>query len=72
VNGLNVDDSLIRRKIDVPICCGKPMSKIWFTESEYSKGIKTGRTRRAVSHLLCDSCGKEEIVDDSFDTPWSY
>lgn len=55
--------------------CGAPLVPIWFTEFEYAQtntGLqyKTGRHRRAVSHLLCENCGREFPVDDSFDGPW--
>lgn len=50
--------------------CGGPLSPVWFLEEEYVKGIRTGRKRKACSHLLCDRCGHIEIVDDSFDGPW--
>ncbi len=55
--------------------CGTPLVPIFFTEFEYaqtSMGIryKTGRHRRAVSHLLCENCGRQYPIDDSFDGPW--
>jgi hypothetical protein len=51
------------------------MEAVYFVEDEYevtSFGTrhKTGRWRRAVSHLTCPLCGKNECVDDSFDGPW--
>lgn len=54
--------------------CSVPLEPVWFTEEEYEvvNGImyKTGRKRRAVSHLECPCCLNREIVDDSFDGPW--
>lgn len=32
--------------------------------------IPTGRTYKACSCLLCDSCGHKETVDGSFDEPY--
>lgn len=50
------------------------LEPVWFKEEERCiRGtalIKTGRTRLAVSHLVCPSCLKNYIVDDSFDEPW--
>lgn len=47
---------------------------MWFKEEERCiRGtalIKTARTRLAVSHLVCPSCLRNYIVDDSFDEPW--
>ena len=50
--------------------CGGQLHPVWFDESEYRNGHKTGRARDAVSHLVCDSCLKNVCVDDSFDMPW--
>lgn len=55
--------------------CGGSLEPIWFIEEEYkvtSFGSKyrTGRTRRAVSHLTCSDCLKNFPVDDTFDGPW--
>lgn len=55
--------------------CGSIMIPIWFTEEEvkHANGYypyKTGRKRRAVSHLECPYCFTKECVDDSFDQPW--
>ena len=66
----NIDVS----KIKCPRC-GEYMRPVWFTQKEYrtnSLGCQapTGRERRAVSHLECDRCGHNEIVDDSFDEPY--
>lgn len=53
--------------------CGRKMSPVYFTDIERDRhGMITGRQRKAVSHLLCDGCGHEEIVDDSMDSPWEY
>lgn len=55
--------------------CGWPMAPVWFTEEEtvVIDGTlhKTGRKRRAVSHLTCTNCLTNECVDDSFDKPWT-
>lgn len=55
--------------------CGGLLEPIWFTEEEIKvtqDGYQyhTGRTRRAVSHLVCSWCLKNHCVDDSFDGPW--
>lgn len=55
-------------------CCGY-LKPVWFTEDEYkitSDGYqyRTGRTRLAVSHLVCEDCLKNFCVDDSFDGKW--
>lgn len=55
--------------------CGSDMMPVWFTEEEYKRGsvgslIKTGRKRRACSHLECPSCFRSYCVDDSFDGRW--
>ena len=55
--------------------CGGHLSPVIFTEYEEKvtgQGwrYKTGRWRRAVSHLTCDTCLKNYCVDDSFDGPW--
>ena len=54
--------------------CGSIMIPIWFTDEEekvtYGCRHKTGRKRRAVSHLECPDCFTKECVDDSFDQPW--
>lgn len=52
--------------------CGGILKKIWFEESEYKNGVRTGRVRNAVSHLTCGACLKNVIVDDSFDGSWHY
>lgn len=52
--------------------CGGTLQKIWFQEEERDRhNRKTGRVRRAVSHLTCDACLKNVTVDDSFDGPWT-
>lgn len=62
-------------KSDFGICdCGGKLYPVYFTEEEYEIHdgirIKTGRKRRAVSHLVCDYCLKNFCVDDTFDGPW--
>ena len=55
-------------------CAGK-LSPVWFQEEEIAimHGImcRTGRHRRAVSHLVCEECLRNYAVDDSFDGPWT-
>lgn len=55
-------------------CGNTELAPVYFTEYEEEKVagvfIRTGRKRRAVSHLECDVCGHRECVDDSFDGPW--
>jgi len=58
-------------KIDCPRC-KSIMIPVKFEQKEYNNGIPTGRKKVAVSHFLCENCGKETIVDDSFDGPWYY
>lgn len=55
--------------------CGQTMIPVYFTEEEtkttiYGTMYKTGRKRRAVSHLECPECWTKECVDDSFDGDW--
>lgn len=54
--------------------CRSIMFPVWYTEEEeiVENGYryKTGRKRRAVSHLECPNCLTKECVDDSFDQPW--
>lgn len=54
--------------------CGDALKPVWFIEEEetvtYGVRTKTGRKRKACSHLLCESCGNTECVDDSFDGSW--
>lgn len=57
-----------------PDCSGELMP-VYFTEEEYvvePSGIryKTGRKRKAVSHLVCKVCLKNICVDDTFDGGW--
>lgn len=53
--------------------CKSKLEPVWFIEEERKTVggtlIKTGRERRACSHLVC-ACGKEFTVDDTFDGPW--
>ena len=59
---------------DIKCECGGQFMPVWFTELETKvvagSLIRTGRRRRAVSHLECDSCFNKLCVDDSFDGPW--
>ena len=51
--------------------CDFPFSPVHFLDEERDKyNRKTGRVRRAVSHLVCECCGKQECVDDTFDGPF--
>ena len=55
--------------------CGGSLIPVWFTEEEYKVTqdgfqYRTGRKRRAVSHLVCEDCLKNFCVDDSFDGAW--
>jgi len=51
--------------------CGFTMQPVWYREKELdAHGIPTGRTYKACSCLLCDSCGHKETVDGSFDEPY--
>lgn len=61
--------------MDFGLCvCGGKLLPIWFTENEtvVKDGMmfKTGRKRRAVSHLVCEDCLRSYPVDDTFDGPW--
>jgi len=56
--------------------CDSLMEPVFFMEEEEKTSeegwwkYKTGRVRRAVSHLECPHCFNKECVDDSFDGPW--
>ena len=51
--------------------CDFPFSPVHFLDEERDKHhLLTGRVRKAVSHLVCECCGKNECVDDTFDGPW--
>lgn len=58
--------------------CGNEgeFEKVWFEEPEYKTSggiqVRTGRYRKACSHLVCLECGKNHCVDDSFDGPWYH
>lgn len=56
--------------------CGEDLEPIWFIEEEYEtvcgNMYRTGRKRRAVSHLTCPLCLRNYPVDDSFDGGWYY
>jgi hypothetical protein len=61
--------------IKMEIChkCKHDLTRIYFLQHEYDdNNIKTGRVRNAVSHLLCENCGHQEIIDDSMDGPWYF
>lgn len=51
--------------------CGGTLYPIYYTLYETTdingNYIRTGRKKRAVSHLVCDSCLKNICIDDSFD-----
>lgn len=51
--------------------CDFTLKPVWYLEKELdTHGIPTGRTHKACSCLLCDSCGHKETVDGSFDEPY--
>ena len=54
--------------------CGGKLHPVYFTEKEriieHGTMGYTGRTRLSVSHLVCEDCMNNEIVDDSFDGAW--
>lgn len=51
--------------------CGIKLIPIIFIDYEYDNNmIKTGRKRKAISHLTCPQCLKNYTVDDSFDENW--
>ncbi len=51
--------------------CDFAFSPVYFLEEERDKYHSlTGRVRKAVSHLVCECCRKNECVDDTFDGPW--
>ena len=54
--------------------CSGVLRPVWFIEEEYETVhgmiLKTGRKRRAVSHLVCEIRLKNYAIDDSFDGPW--
>lgn len=64
------------RNVDYGTCdyCGGDLFPVWFTQEEtvVKDGMmyKTGRKRKAVSHLVCECCLRNFVVDDSFDLPW--
>lgn len=67
------------KDIDFGECpyCGGKLIPIWFTEEEivvdkYGHLVKTGRKRRAISHLTCECCLRNQPIDDSFDGSWHY
>lgn len=65
------------REMDFGECpyCGGKLLPVWFIEEEtivdeYGHIIETGRKRRAISHLSCESCLRNQVIDDSFDGNW--
>ena len=52
------------------VICGYNLYPVWFTEYEAIENIKTGRYRKACSHLECINCWHKEAVDDTFDDSW--
>ena len=54
--------------------CNIDLEPVWFEEEEYKieygRKYRTGRKRKAVSHLICPYCMKKYVVDDSFDGNW--
>jgi hypothetical protein len=54
--------------------CGTPLQVAWFIDKEFypNSNTPTGRTKFAIDFLYCPYCGKQIIVDDSFDKNWSY
>ena len=54
--------------------CNANLMPVWFIEEETKivggRMYKTGRKRRAVSHLECPCCFKSVCVDDSFEEEW--
>jgi hypothetical protein len=53
--------------------CGGTIRPILFREAERnSNNIPTGRTRMVVSHLECDGCFRKVVIDDSYDSPYTY
>ena len=53
--------------------CDYPFSPVPFLDEERDKHNRlTGRVRKAVSHLVCECCGKNSCVDDTFDGPWYF
>lgn len=62
---------MLNKRYQCPICGYYTLAPVWFIEKEYDRnGILTGRTHKACSCLLCDSCGHKETVDGSFDEPY--
>lgn len=62
------DSIMLNKRYQCPICGYYTFGPVWFIEKEYDRNsIPTGRTHKACSCLLCDSCGHKETVDGSFD-----
>lgn len=64
------------KELDFGNCpyCGGKLHPVWFTDEEtqviHGSLIKTGRKRRAISHLVCEDCFRNQIIDDSYDGNW--
>lgn len=52
--------------------CGAVLTPVWFKDTEWVDGHRTGRTRMAVSHFECHNCLAKQCVDNTFDGPWRY
>lgn len=54
--------------------CGGILEGVFFEmqESKINGGIMihTNRYKRACSHMVCQDCGRNHAVDDSFDGDW--
>lgn len=54
--------------------CDCKLKPVFFIEEETKAArgcmYKTGRKRKACSHLECPICGHKECVDDTFDGLW--
>lgn len=55
--------------------CGGLLAPVYYTEDETTITddgymYRTGRKRRAISHLVCESCLRNQCIDDSYDGLW--
>ena len=57
----------MNQELKCPVC-GEKMTPIMFLEEEWSPDghYRTGRVRRACSHLEGEYCGNKECVDGDF------